>query len=128
MIKPAQIGNHHIPKGTCIVINIQSAHHNEEFWPNPMCFDPYRFTDPKVRPAPFTFIPFIDGPRMCLGQYLALLESKMVISLILQRYSLKMKVEEEEGSDPRHRFMVPLCPKEGLFVKVTRKDLSKKNQ
>ncbi len=73
------------------------------------------------RPKPFTFIPFIDGPRNCLGQYLALLESKMVVSLISQRYTLKMKNKPKEGEDPRHRFMVPLIPKDPMDVIVTRK-------
>lgn len=120
-VKSTQIGNHYIPKGTCVVINIQSTHHNEEFWPNPMSFDPNRFMAPNTHPAPFTFIPFIDGPRNCLGQYLALLESKMVISLIAQRYTMKMKKEVSGNEDPRHRFMVPLIPKESMDVYVSKK-------
>lgn len=121
MIKPTQVGNHTIPKGTCVVINIQSTHHNEEFWPKPMTYDPTRFIDPKFRPDPFTFIPFIDGPRNCLGQYLALLESKIVVSLISMRYSLKMKHVPKHGDDPRHRFMVPLIPKDAMDVIVTKR-------
>jgi len=120
-IKSTQIGNHLIPKGTSMVINIQSTHHNEAFWPNPMLFDPNRFLDPNKRPAPFTFIPFIDGPRNCLGQYLALLESKMVISLIAQRYTMKMKNEVNRDEDPRHRFMVPLIPKKSMDIYVSKK-------
>ena len=86
-----------------------------------MTFDPSRFTDPKKRPEPFTFIPFIDGPRNCLGQYLALLESKIVISLISQRYSFKMVRVIQKDEDPRHRFMVPLIPKDSMDVLVSKK-------
>merc|ERR1712038_749849 len=107
--------------GTLVVINIQSTHHGETFWPKPMSFDPNRFLDRKVRPAPFTFIPFIDGPRNCLGQYLALLESKMVISLIAQRYTMKMKDEVNPDEDPRRRFMVPLIPKVSMDIYVSKK-------
>ena len=71
-----------IPKGTTIGVNIQAVHHNPEYWPNPMKFDPQRFLPPKegqvsrhrYPPAPFTFLPFIAGPRNCLGQHLSLLE------------------------------------------------------
>ena len=118
-IKPTKIGNHIIPSGANINVNIQSVHHNEEYWPKPMQYDPARFTDVNSRPAPYTFLPFIDGPRNCLGQYLALLESKIVISLISQRYDFTLAQKELAGDeDPRHRFIVPVIPKGSLDVFV----------
>jgi cytochrome P450 len=124
-IKPTKVGDHHIiPAGCNININIQSVHHNEKYWPNPMVYDPSRFTNDAIKssPAPFTFLPFIDGPRNCLGQYLALLESKMVVSLISQRYDLVLVKKELAGDeDPRHRFIVPVIPKESLDVIVKKK-------
>lgn len=130
MVKATTIGpNHVIPKGASININIQSVHHNEEHWPKPMSYDPFRFTsgsggtgNSENKIEPFTFIPFIDGPRNCLGQYLALLESKMVVSLITQRYNLKLSREcFTDGEDPRHRYIVPVIPKGSLDVSVTKK-------
>ena len=105
------------------MINIQSIHLNPNYWPKPTTYDPNRFMDASKPPAPYTFIPFIDGPRNCLGQYLALLESKMVVSLILQRYNLRLKRVVNDDEDPRHRFMVPLSPKESMDVYVTRKQV-----
>lgn len=120
--QPIQVENHIIPTNTSVTINIQSVHHNEEYWPNPMKYDPGRFLSSKI-PEPFTFVPFIDGPRNCLGQYLALLESKMVISLISQRYDMKIVDQElaADGSDPRHRFIIPIAPKHSLDVTVSNK-------
>lgn len=123
-INPTKVGKNHIIPGGCnININIQSVHHNEQYWPNPMVYDPSRFTsEAKSPPEPFTFLPFIDGPRNCLGQYLALLESKMVVSLISQRYDLTLVKKELAGEeDPRHRFIVPVIPKESLDVFVSKK-------
>lgn len=102
--QPVQVENHIIPKNTSVTINIQSVHHNETYWPKPMHYDPSRFTASK-KPKPYTFIPFIDGPRNCLGQYLALLESKMVVALITQRYDFKLKNPDfaRDGCDPRDR-------------------------
>lgn len=123
--EPVQIGPHIIPKGCKVMVNIQSLHRNPEHWPNPMKFDPSRFSDPtKPRPKPYTFLPFIDGPRNCLGQYLALLESKIVISLLVQRYSLKCR-DVQDDSDPRHRYMVPIIPKGSVDVFVYKKCNSK---
>lgn len=121
-VKEVKVGKHIIPSGANININIQSVHHNEEYWLKPMEYDPSRFTNPDSRPAPFTFLPFIDGPRNCLGQYLALLESKMVISLLCQRYKFELAHKELAGDeDPRHRFIVPIIPKGRLDVLVRRR-------
>jgi cytochrome P450 len=133
------------------MINMQAVHLNPHIWPRPMKFDPLRFLpDPDYddtqtpSPAddkndnhkpiqPFTYLPFIAGPRNCLGQHLALLESKMVIALLLQRYDFALcptkhapadTIDAEDwshGRDPRHRFMVPIIPKQELWVTVKRK-------
>jgi cytochrome P450 len=120
-------GGYFIPKGSSLLINIQAVHLDPEIWPEPMQFDPSRFL-PGSKIEPFTFLPFIAGPRNCLGQHLALLESKMVVGLLAQRYHFSLpngkSVEFEDWSgdkDPRHRYMVPVIPKEELVVHVSRK-------
>ena len=35
----------------------------------------------------FKFLPFIQGPRNCLGQYLALLEARVVLGTLVKRYT-----------------------------------------
>ena len=63
-----------IPKGTTLMINMQGVHHNPNIWPEPLAYKPERFLE-EIKP--YTFLPFIEGPRMCLGQFLSLLESKV---------------------------------------------------
>jgi len=118
-----------IPKGSSILLNIQAVHHDARYWPDPMRFDPDRFLGGQ-KIEPFTFLPFIAGPRNCLGQYLALLESKMVIGVLVQRYNFSLpcgqsvKVGDWDGgpdADPRHRYMVPVIPQEELMVHISRK-------
>lgn len=48
-----------------------------------MLYNPSRFLEPV---APYTFLPFIDGPRNCLGQHLSLLESKVMSELFLSAF------------------------------------------
>lgn len=115
-----------LPRKSSILINIQAVHHNARYWPSPMTFDPDRFLG-KQEIQPFTFLAFIAGPRNCLGQHLALLESKMVIALLAQRYRFTLpegdtvEVKDWSEQDPRHRYMVPVIPQHELMVKVQRK-------
>jgi cytochrome P450 len=125
-ISDLKMGSYLIPQGSSIIINMQAVHLDATIWPNPMKFDPTRFLpDNSDSIEPYTFLPFIAGPRNCLGQHLALLESKMVISWLVQRYKISLPtgqmVQTEDWSgdkDPRHRYMVPVIPKEELMVHV----------
>ena len=57
-----------IPKGTIIVIPAYSLHHDPEYYPDPYTFNPERFTDNKISTRNnYTFMPFGEGPRMCIG-------------------------------------------------------------
>ena len=90
---------------------------NPKFWTNPKTFDPTRFTEGADAIKPYTFLPFIEGPRMCLGQFLSLLESKIVLGLLFREYDIT-RVGGMEGE--RHRYMVPIIPKEGVVVRCVR--------
>jgi cytochrome P450 len=67
---------------------------------------------------PYTFLPFIDGPRNCLGQYIAMLEAKIIISKIFWEYDL----EVVEGGKEKDGFMVPVVPKDGVKCKWKRRN------
>lgn len=112
-IEDVQIGEHLLPKGSTVMVSMQGVHHNPEFWPEPLKFDPSRFL---VELAPFTYLPFIDGPRSCLGQYLALLESKIVLSMLVSRFRFEVLDPVEAGR--KHPFMVPIIPNTGHNVRV----------
>lgn len=110
--KDVQLGDYHVCKGSTIMICMQGVHHNPEYWPEPLVYKPERFLEPVKS---YTFLPFIEGPRMCLGQYLSLLESKIVLSMLLSRYRFEI-VNNDAGE--KHPFMVPIIPKCGHHVRV----------
>lgn len=125
VVSDLNLGDYLIPKGSTLTINIHAVHQNPEYWPDPMNFSPSRFLEES--PKPFTFVPFLEGPRNCLGQYLALLESKMVISLLCHRYEF-IPVENpvpmnlnEKGQDPRHKYMIPITPNKEFNVKIRKR-------
>ena len=105
---------YHIARGATIMVNVQGVHHNPDLWPEPMEYRPERFLE---QPKPYTFIPFVDGPRSCLGQFLSLLESKVVLSTLLKRYRFELTNPEDAGD--KHSFMVPIIPRRGHFFRVS---------
>eukprot|EP00606_Chrysophyceae_sp_TOSAG23-5_P000716 GSChrysophyteH2.ASY1.ANO1.1759.1 assembled CDS len=112
-----RIGEYFFSKGTKIMVNMQGAHHTAENWPEPESFRPTRFSAQNLENIkPYTFIPFIDGPRNCLGQYLSLLESKCVLSMLIKRY--RFVLTNPEGAGDKHPFMVPIIPGPGHHFKV----------
>lgn len=57
-----------IEKGTKVLVPIFAIHHDPRYYENPDIFDPDRFLDEnkKLRNN-YAFLPFGDGPRICIG-------------------------------------------------------------
>jgi cytochrome P450 family 6 len=57
-----------IRKGQKIIIPTYSIHHDPKYYPDPFKFDPERFSEEEKSKRPNgTYLPFGDGPRLCLG-------------------------------------------------------------
>lgn len=78
-----------IEANTDININVLSIHRDPEYYPDPLKFDPERFTPENIKSRkPFTFIPFGDGPRKCIAGRFGMLQAKMGIVKIIQNFEL----------------------------------------
>ncbi|KAF8386047.1 cyp-43A1, partial [Pristionchus pacificus] len=82
----------HFDKGTQVILNTWSLHYDPSLWTDPLQFRPERFSD-----SSSLFIPFGLGPRQCIGMRFALLEIKLAIVRLLQRYRIH-RVEESTVS------------------------------
>jgi cytochrome P450 family 6 len=80
-----------LKKGVDLIISISGLHYDPEYYPNPEVFDPERFSgeNKNSRPA-FTWIPFGEGPRACIGLRFALLQSKVGLVTLLKNYNIKL--------------------------------------
>ncbi|MDH3307262.1 MAG: cytochrome P450 [Acidimicrobiia bacterium] len=78
------VAGYDIPAGTRLVINIRGLQRDPFAWPDPDTFDPDRFCDDDGRHR-FQYIPFLAGPKKCLGDHFAMLEMRLTIPTLLQR-------------------------------------------
>ncbi|KDP24086.1 hypothetical protein JCGZ_25743 [Jatropha curcas] len=75
------------PAGVDFDIPLYLAHRDPELWGQDATeFNPERFSDGNSRP----FFTFGWGPRVCIGQNFAMLEAKLALALILQRFSFEL--------------------------------------
>ncbi|KAK5641584.1 hypothetical protein RI129_010131 [Pyrocoelia pectoralis] len=78
-----------LKKGDLISIIMYGMHWDENYFPNPERFDPERFNSENKRNiAPYTYIPFGVGPRSCIGNRFALLETKILLFNIVQNFEI----------------------------------------
>jgi len=89
-INDVQLGNYFIPKHTYIQILVYGMHRNSEYFEEPEKFIPERWqskNDIEIKKSGF-YIPFSDGPRICIGQRLATTEVLLLFATIIKNYNV----------------------------------------
>lgn len=91
-----------IHKGTRIMINTWTLHHDKSFWGDPEKFRPERFLDdngellPPDHPERKHWVPFGAGPRVCVGEIFAMARLFLWTSALVDRFT----ITPASGSDP----------------------------
>lgn len=98
-----------------VMLPIYALHRHHELWNNPDQFDPDRFADGH-KPERYTYLPFGDGPRICIGAQFAMIEAKIILATLVSRF----RFERIEGKDPKPVMVLTLRPEGGVPLKVTR--------
>jgi cytochrome P450 family 6 len=80
-----------LKRGDKVGIPALGLHKDPEYYPDPEKFDPERFSEEnkKTRPA-FTWIPFGEGPRLCIGLRFGMLQSKVGLTVLLKNFKIKL--------------------------------------
>lgn len=76
-----------LPKGLNIMIPVYAIHYDPEYYPEPERFMPERFTkDEIINRDKMTYLPFGEGPRVCIGMRFAMMNVKVGLVSLLRNY------------------------------------------
>ncbi len=95
-----EVSGYKIPKNVTIMCNIRQVHNDEEYWPEPRVFKPERF---EQKYNPLSWIPFSAGSRKCIGFMFSLVESCMILTKLIQNYTIHLPEDVDRATmfDPR---------------------------
>lgn len=103
------LGELPVPAGTLAIISPWLVHRRPDVWPEPEAFRPERFLDPAA--TRHAYLPFGQGPRLCIGRDFALGEMVVVLGRILESHRLALP----PGWDrPRPSAQVAVHPRGGM--------------
>jgi cytochrome P450 len=110
------IGGRAVPAGTLVIVSPWLLHRRGDSWPDPLAFRPERFIAGAGRTA---YLPFGQGPRLCIGREFALGEMVLVLSRLLTAYRLDVP---QGWSRPAAQAQVAVHPRGGMPLVLTRAD------
>ncbi|GBB94361.1 hypothetical protein RclHR1_02340018 [Rhizophagus clarus] len=85
--KDKVFGEYLIPKDTELFIGISALHKSPEIWGSTVDnFDPKRWLDPSLNVTNLNYLPFLSGPRGCIGNKLALAEMKIMLGMLIRNF------------------------------------------
>lgn len=104
-----------LEKSQVVASLIYLLHHNPAIWENPEKFDPERFSPAQVKARPkHHYMPFISGPRMCIGNHFAMMEMQLLLPVLIQNFDFKLMPHQKIALEP----LVTLRPKFGMNMMV----------
>jgi cytochrome P450 len=117
-IEDVTIAGYEVPKGALISINSYVLHRDPRFFPDPERFNPERFAQGWEERIPrYAYLPFGSGPRVCIGNGFAMMEARLILATLAQRYRLFL----EPGQTIKPVQLVTLRPNGPIRMKFDRR-------
>lgn len=116
--RDVEVGGYEIPANTVVMISPPFTHRMEEWWTNPLEFDPMRFSPDRAehKRHGFSYIPFGGGAHKCIGMHFAMMNAKLYLFRLLKQY----KVNLPNNYDPRFQHVHLPRPEDGLPITLTK--------
>jgi cytochrome P450 len=109
--KPVTLGPYRIPPGAHFFFSQYMMSRTEEHYPDPLRFDPDRFTpEAKAARAKYAYFPFGGGSRQCIGESFAWMEGIFSIATLAQRWRFRYA----DAAPPVPQAKITLRPRDPL--------------
>lgn len=86
---PFYLGGYEVPEGARVISSAYVTHRLADHYAQPDKFIPERWRT--FSPDPYAYLPFSAGPRACPGAAFAMVEMKLILATILQRYRTSVR-------------------------------------
>lgn len=112
-----RLGPWRVPPRAIVAVSPWVLHRHPALWPEPSRFDPDRFAPERAEGRhKHAYLPFGAGPRICIGNAFALMEAKIILATMIQRYAVEVTRPDRVVPDPK----VTLRPKDGMPGRLRR--------
>lgn len=115
-VEPCQFGPYELPKGTPVFFSQYITHRLPEIYTQPQRFLPQRWES--LKPTQYEYLPFGSGTHNCIGAAFAMMEMKIVLAMLIQRYRLALVPNTRID----HSFRFSLKPLHGLPMSISHQD------
>ena len=116
--RDVNVAGYDIPANTVVMLSPPFTHRMEEWWSNPLEFDPMRFSPERAehKKHGFSYVPFGGGAHKCIGMHFAMMNAKLYLFRLLKNY----KVNLRSNYDPAFMHVHLPRPIDGLPLTLTR--------
>ncbi|HYN85015.1 MAG TPA: cytochrome P450, partial [Pyrinomonadaceae bacterium] len=117
-LKDYAVGGYRVPAGSIVLMSQYVIHRDARYFPEPEKFDPERWT-PEARQArpQFSYFPFGGGPRRCIGEGFAWMETTLVLAALARRWRMRLVAGHPVELKP----VITLRPKHGMRMTLERR-------
>jgi cytochrome P450 len=113
-----EFGGYRVPKGTTVLVVQWVMHRDPRFWADPEKFRPERWQEPSIKQLPkFAYFPFGGGPRLCIGNTFAMLETVLLLATLAPAVHFDLVADHPFKLRPA----VTLNPEYGIRVTVRKR-------
>jgi cytochrome P450 len=113
--REVHLGPYNIPAGAHVFFSQYIMSRTPEYFPDPLRFDPDRFTpEAKAARPKFTYFPFGGGNRQCIGESFAWMEGVFSIATIAQRWRMSYLGTTPPVPQPK----ITLRPRDPLIMRL----------
>ena len=107
-----------IPARSIVLASQFITHRDERWYPDPLRFDPDRWTAERQTERPkFSYFPFGGGTRVCIGEQFAWMEGVLLLATIAQRWRFRLV----PGHPVELKPIITLRPKYGMQMTVEKR-------